>query len=102
MPLSVSKLIHVRPMAARNLGSLFCLLGVLSFSFVNVAGMEWHSEDGYKWANLPVGQNGRAGFTLLAPAATGVAFTNLLDESAAAANRILLDGSGVAAGDFDN
>jgi len=33
---------------------------------------------------------------------TGVAFTNHLAEEAAAANRVLLNGSGVAVGDFDN
>ena len=44
---------------------------------------------------------GRTGFTLLAPAATGVTFTNRLDDEAAAANQIKLNGSGVALGDVD-
>jgi hypothetical protein len=67
-----------------------------------VSGREWHSESGWRWAELSVAASGRTGFTLLSPSQTGVAFTNLLDETAAAANRVLLNGYGVAAGDFDN
>jgi hypothetical protein len=63
---------------------------------------EWHSESGHRWAELPVSQVGRPGFTLLAPGQTGIAFKNLLDERASAANRVLLNGYGVAAGDFNN
>ena len=43
----------------------------------------------------------RPGFALLSPAATGVAFTNSLSEQQAGQNQILLNGSGVAAGDID-
>jgi len=45
---------------------------------------------------------GTTGFTLLRPQQTQVTFTNLLDEWASATNRVLNNGSGVAAGDFDN
>ena len=44
---------------------------------------------------------GNTGFTLLAPDSTGIAFTNLLSEQQAGANQILLNGSGVTAGDID-
>jgi hypothetical protein len=44
---------------------------------------------------------GRVGFTLLQPAATGIAFTNHLADASAAENQIRLIGSGVAAGDVD-
>ncbi len=44
---------------------------------------------------------GHAGFTLLPPGASGVTFTNRLDDWNSAANRVLNNGSGVAAGDFD-
>jgi hypothetical protein len=37
----------------------------------------------------------------MAPAQTGVAFTNSVEEVAAAGNRVLYNGSGVAIGDFD-
>ncbi len=45
--------------------------------------------------------SGRAGFTRLPPATTGVEFTNRLSEVRSATNRNLLGGSGVAAGDVD-
>ncbi|HTG45720.1 MAG TPA: VCBS repeat-containing protein, partial [Verrucomicrobiae bacterium] len=50
---------------------------------------------------LNVPREAKGGFTLLAPSQTHVAFTNLLDAGASAANRVLNNGSGVAAGDFD-
>jgi enediyne biosynthesis protein E4 len=52
-------------------------------------------------AALKVPAQGKPGFTLLTPEQTGVAFTNDVDERAAAANRTLYNGSGAAAGDFD-
>src|SRR5262245_28417616 len=53
-------------------------------------------------AALPVPAAGKTGFTLLVPAQTGIAFTNELSDWASAENRVLNNGSGVAAGDFDN
>lgn len=44
---------------------------------------------------------GPAGFALLGPEQSGIAFTNSIAEAAAAANRVLYNGSGVAVGDFD-
>ena len=63
---------------------------------------EWHGEKGVKWAELDVPKEGKNGFTLLTPEQTGITFTNSLDEKAGAANRVLYNGSGVAAGDYDN
>ncbi len=82
-----------------------CLGSAIAFLLLSshgTTGHEWHSEAGYRWAELEVGKTGRTGFTLLTPSQTGIAFTNLLDEAAAAANRVLLNGSGVATGDFNN
>ena len=62
----------------------------------------WQPISGGRWAPLPVASGGQPGFALLSPAQTGVAFTNTVSEEAAAANRVLLNGSGVAAGDFDS
>lgn len=76
--------------------------GILLLSLQIVSGLEWRSESGLRWAELPVGQAGQTGFTSLAPSQTGITFTNLLDEAAAAANRVLQNGAGVAAGDFNN
>ena len=62
----------------------------------------WHEFPGGHWAALSVSTNGKTGFSLLTGAQTGITFTNSLDDQAAAANRVLYNGSGVAAGDFDN
>jgi hypothetical protein len=51
---------------------------------------------------LKVPAAGKTGFTLLSPDQTRVTFTNTLDEWASATNRVLNNGSGVAAGDLDN
>jgi enediyne biosynthesis protein E4 len=51
---------------------------------------------------LRVPATGKTGFTLLGPDQTGLVFTNELSEWASAENRVLNNGSGVAAGDFDN
>jgi enediyne biosynthesis protein E4 len=56
---------------------------------------------GVKVAELAVPSAGKTGFTLLPPEQTGVTFTNLLRDLASAENRVLNNGSGVAAGDFD-
>ena len=61
----------------------------------------WREAPGHRWSELPVPADGRTGFTRLAPATTGVTFTNILDEWSSAANRVLENGSGVAIGDFD-
>src|SRR6185369_8893631 len=61
----------------------------------------WHSQARCRWKELPVSPGGKTGFTELPPEKTGIYFTNVLEESAGAANRILENGSGVAIGDFD-
>ncbi|HIL69829.1 MAG TPA: hypothetical protein EYG38_08270 [Verrucomicrobia bacterium] len=62
---------------------------------------DWNNEAGYRWAELKIPSNGSTGFTLLSADQTGVLFENMLGEVKAAENRVLLNGSGVAAGDFD-
>ena len=64
------------------------------------AELAWHPEQGFRWAELAVPREGKAGFTLLAPEQTGITFTNPLDERAIATNRVLANGSGVAIGDI--
>src|SRR5262245_33041434 len=44
---------------------------------------------------------GRTGFTPMRPDQIGLLFTNTLDEWAGVSNRVLHNGSGVAAGDYD-
>lgn len=62
---------------------------------------DWHPMPGGRWADLQVPVEGRTGFTLLDSLATGVRFTNVLDELTGAANRVLYNGAGLAAGDVD-
>ena len=51
---------------------------------------------------LPRPQGRDAGFTRLEPAQTGLQFTNKVSLKAVARNRLIEDGSGVAAGDVDS
>src|SRR5262249_48119187 len=78
--------------------------GMLGCAFALSGGDEaaWKPAAGGRQAPLNVPATGKTGFTLLAPEQTGLTFTNSVDEQAAAANRVLYDGSGVATGDFDN
>ncbi|HXJ75948.1 MAG TPA: FG-GAP-like repeat-containing protein, partial [Candidatus Dormibacteraeota bacterium] len=62
---------------------------------------QWTTNSGYRSRDLAVPTNGQTGFTLLAPAQTGVTFSNVLSDTSAARNRILENGSGVALGDVD-
>src|SRR5262249_47252136 len=62
----------------------------------------WHEIAGGRYSELEVHSPGKTGFTLLPPGQTGIAFTNTLSEFEVASNRTLLNGSGVAVGDFDN
>ncbi len=63
--------------------------------------LDWQAIPGGRWAALDVPEQGKTGFVLLGPDQTGVVFTNNLTEWQAAANRTLVNGSGVAAGDVD-
>ncbi|MFZ0828241.1 MAG: VCBS repeat-containing protein [Verrucomicrobiia bacterium] len=82
--------------------SVCLLLTGMAGMFPCAAQLPWHPEKGFRWAELPVPHEGKAGFTLLSPEQTGIHFTNNLEEHAIAANRVLANGSGVAVGDFDN
>src|SRR5512146_2158226 len=63
--------------------------------------LDWHAEQGFRWAELDVPRQGKPGFTLMSPDLTGIRFTNELDEAVGAANRVLYNGAGVAVGDYD-
>ena len=78
-------------------GLLFCWLGV----GLAVRGGEWVSGPGHRSMELPVPKAGKAGFTMLTAAQTGITFSNLVPESVHLTNHIFLDGSGVACGDVD-
>jgi len=65
------------------------------------AALKWEQRDGYRVAKLDVPAQGHSGFTSLAPAQTGIQFTNQLNYDRSQANQNLLNGAGLAAGDFD-
>ena len=79
-----------------------CLLGAFFIGpLCGAAGLVWHQETNYRWAELSVAPGGKPGFTLLSVQETGITFTNSLEEFQAASNRVLVNGSGVAVGDYD-
>lgn len=63
----------------------------------------WQAGVGHRWRALmdEATGAGREGFTRMEGVRTGVGFINVLDERAGAANRVLYNGAGVAAGDVD-
>src|SRR5436190_448072 len=77
------------------------LLLLLAGQAVEAAEWNWHSEAGYRWREVFPAPSEKIGFTLLSPGQTGITFTNHLSDVAAAQNRILQNGSGVALGDVD-
>ena len=83
---------------------LICMLaGVMGISIGRAAEASGRSSvPGVRATPLKPPGDGKIGFTLLPPAQTHVTFTNTLDPQASAENRVLNNGSGVAAGDFNN
>lgn len=87
------------------------LLATATFSFCatlpglvpagQISGQEWHQEGSCAWMPLSIEPSAKTGFERLPGAETGILFTNSLDEARAAANSVLEEGSGVAAGDYD-
>ena len=61
----------------------------------------WETNAGYRFAKLTVPSSLKTGFTLLPSAATGISFTNTLAVERKKANANLMNGSGVALGDYD-
>jgi enediyne biosynthesis protein E4 len=78
------------------------LIALLTLSAVAESGSNsWQDHGPHRYIEVtPHGAN-RTGFTLLEPEQTGITFSNHLSEASAARNRILSNGSGVAAGDVD-
>ncbi len=65
------------------------------------ASLEWTAQPGYRSAPVKPGETGKVGFVTLDAQRTGVDFTNVVAFERHSANQILLNGSGVAAGDVD-
>src|SRR5688572_9574678 len=65
-------------------------------------GLEWQQQGPHQFALISAPRTGQPGFTRLAPAATGITFTNVLSDARGISNQVYMSGSGVAAGDVDN
>jgi enediyne biosynthesis protein E4 len=63
--------------------------------------LAWQAGPGFRFTELSPPGPGQTGFTLRPPEQTGVFFTNLLPQERHLTNQILLNGSGVTAGDVD-
>src|ERR1044072_8546012 len=63
--------------------------------------LQWEQKPGYRLAPLNVPKSGHSGFTLLTPEQTNLRFTNYLSHAHAQTTQNLLNGAGLAAGDFD-
>jgi hypothetical protein len=75
---------------------------VLPAASFAAADADWQDGPGYRARPVAPRPGARpVGFTLLAPAQTGVTFTNVLAQSRYITNQIYLNGAGVAAGDVD-
>jgi len=77
---------------------LFCVF--LPF-WMRAATPIWTSEAGFRFLEVSPPASGKSGFTLLPAGQTGIAFTNELPVARYRTNQILLNGSGIAAGDVD-
>ena len=65
------------------------------------AALDWRQGAGFRYAEIDLPSAGKTGFTLQTPEQTGLFFTNTLPAERHLTNQILLNGSGVAAGDVD-
>lgn len=63
--------------------------------------LAWVNQHGHRNAALAVVSEGKSGFNSLPTAQTSITFTNFLSERRHLTNQILLNGSGVAAGDVN-
>jgi hypothetical protein len=80
-----------------------CLLLVaLELGFSQGRTREWHEANGYRVSRLAVSGVHDPGFTALQSDRTGITFTNRVELGKVLENHNLMNGSGVAAGDYDN
>src|SRR5258705_13934490 len=84
----------------RRFSSLALALGV-ALPGPPARASDWQAGEGYRSRALAVPVVGRTFLQRLAPAATGIAFTNLVSEQRELENSLRAEGSGVAAGDVD-
>lgn len=80
---------------------LLFAFGCSSDSAEPVIELIWNEENGYRWAELSEPEGEEVGFIKLSSTQTNIEFNNFLSEELMDGNRILMNGSGVAAGDVD-
>ena len=76
------------------------LMALTNLAKVNA--LDWQQAGEHRWTSLNDAGSGQPGFTLMNPVETGVEFTNTLSTVILISNKNLLNGSGVAMGDYDN
>src|SRR5579883_1359127 len=91
--------LHV--LAAVICGLVFLPRGVLCAQSTPSNKLIWESGAGYRRAKLNVPPSPKSGFTLLSPETTGILWTNKLSLARVNERQNLMNGAGVAAGDFD-
>ena len=83
----------------------FLSLGILLSVMASIASVPtditWKAGDGYRFASVFPEASGKSGFSRIAPVDSGLDFTNRLSAQKSLENRLLENGSGVAAGDVD-
>lgn len=89
---------HHRRLFAAALLVAACLHSVV---MTPAADLTWESAPGYRWAALRVPTGTQPGFVAVPPTVSGIAFTNILTEARKLTNANLMNGSGVALGDYD-
>jgi enediyne biosynthesis protein E4 len=77
------------------------LIILLACANLSLDGADWQSGAGFRRRELVAPASGRTYLERLAPAATGITFTNLVPEERALENSLRADGAGMAAGDVD-
>ncbi|MCX7872483.1 MAG: VCBS repeat-containing protein [Verrucomicrobiae bacterium] len=84
----------------RCIREILLYLSLFSFPLLSES-IDWQSFEYGRFAPVRFNTNCQPGFTLLPPEMTGIFFTNQLNQDRHLTNQILLNGSGLAAGDVD-
>jgi hypothetical protein len=81
--------------------ALVLWLGHIPGSCFAAESLKWESGAGHRRARLNVPATGKAGFTLLGGDITGIRWTNFISTARYAERQNLMNGAGLALGDFD-